>query len=218
MALHGKGDAASRFEAEALGALPPGWALLLPSGPIPRDRDGGRGGALLGDSWYLYDGDTPRFRASLDEAEAHLRRVLRAARSAAGRGAVDSRPAALLGFSQGAYLAGIAAVRNPALFRAAVLVGGRLKSEVLGPLFPGARRLRILALHGERDPSVRPGPSRESLEAARAAGLDAEFRAFDAGHEFTPGMRAAAREWLGALDARIETGRAPRGTRPAGIR
>ncbi len=206
VALHGKGDRSSRFESEALEALPPGWALLLPSGPIPRDRDAARGAASVGDSWYLYDGDTPRFRESLDRAEAHLLRSLRAARAASRRlprGArlLDTGRAAILGFSQGAYLGGIAAVRRPAVFRAAVLVGGRLKTEILGDALPAARArgLRLLGLHGEGDPSVRPGPSRESIDAARAAGLDAEFRSFDGGHEFTPGMRRAAREWLAGL-------------------
>jgi len=194
VALHGKGDRADRFEAEALDALPAGWALLLPSGPVPRDRHPAKGGVSLGDSWYLYDGDTAAFRASLDAAEAHLLRVLRAARRRA-----SLRPAALLGFSQGAYLAGVVGVRHPGIFRAVVQVAGRLKVEMLGPLFPAARGLRLLGLHGSRDVSVKPAPSRESLAVAREAGLDAEFREFDAGHEFSPEMRHAAKGWLSAL-------------------
>jgi len=194
VALHGKGDRADRFEAEALGALPAGWALLLPSGPVPRDRHPVKGGISLGDSWYLYDGDTPAFRASLDAAEAHLLRVVAAARRKARLG-----PAALLGFSQGAYLAGVVGVRHPGRFRAVVQVGGRLKVEMLGPLLAEARSVRFLGLHGARDVSVKPGPSAESMAAARAAGLDAAFREFDAGHEFTPEMRRAARAWLSGM-------------------
>ena len=190
VALHGKGDRVDRFEAEALEALPAGWALLLPSGPIPRDHTAGR---AIGDSWYLYDGDTPAFRASLDAAEAFLLDVLREVRA---RGELG--PAALLGFSQGAYLAGVVGVRHPDRFRAVVQVAGRLKVEMLGPLLPAARGVRFLGLHGSRDAAVKPGSSEESLAAARAAGLDAEFRAFDAAHEFTPAMRAAAKEWLAA--------------------
>jgi phospholipase/carboxylesterase len=194
VALHGKGDRADRFEEEAREALPPGWALLLPSGPVPRDRHPAKGGASLGDSWYLYDGDTPAFRESLDAAESHLLRVLKHIR----RHGVF-RPAALLGFSKGAYLAGVVGVRNPDRFRAVVQVAGRLKTEMLGPHLPAARGVRFLGLHGTNDAAVKPGPSAESLAAARAAGLDAEFREFDAGHEFTPDMRRAAREWLAAL-------------------
>ena len=193
VALHGKGDRADRFEEEARDALPEGWALLLPSGPVPRDRHPARGGIALGDSWYLYDGDTPAFRESLDAAEAHLLKVFAAARRRARLG-----PPALLGFSQGAYLAGIVGVRHPGKFRAVVQVGGRLKVEMLGPLLSAARGVRFLGLHGAKDLAVRPGPSAESLAAARAAGLDAEFREFDAGHEFSPEMRLAAREWLAA--------------------
>lgn len=200
VALHGKGDRAERFEAEALGALPRGWALLVPSGPIPRDRQGPGGGAA-GDSWYLYDGDTPLFRESLARAETHLLGLLSLLGSEdppAGFRGIDPARVSLLGFSQGAYLAGVAAVRHPGVFRAAVLVGGRLKHEMLGESFPAAAAagLRLLGLHGSGDAAVAPGPSRASLEAARAAGLEASFREFPGGHAFTPAQRAFARAWL----------------------
>jgi len=202
VALHGKGDRAGRFEAEAREALPRGWALLLPSGPIPRDRNG-PGGGPPGDSWYLYDGDTPLFRESLARAEAHLLGLL--ARLAAedppaGYRGPDPGRVHLLGFSQGAYLAGVAAVRRPGVFRSAVLLGGRLKHEMLSAEFPAAREagLGLLGLHGAEDRSVPPGPAERSLAAARAAGLDASFRVLPGGHAFTPAMGAAARAWLSA--------------------
>jgi len=192
VALHGKGDRLDRFRSEAEDALPGGWALLVPPATAPHSGEDDPGPG----SWYFYDGDTPRFRASLDRAVRHVVRVVAESRPGSG-----GERAALLGFSQGAYLAGVAAVRHPDIFRAAVLVGGRLKIEILGECVPEARALglRILALHGEGDELVRPGPSRESVGKAREAGLDAEFRAFDAGHRFTPEMRAAAREWLARL-------------------
>jgi predicted esterase len=198
VALHGKGDRAERFEREARRALPRGWALLVPGAPIPRDRSGGPPPSAIGGSWYLYDGDTPVFRESLARAEAFVAAAVRRARAA---GARPRGRAALLGFSQGAYLAGVLAVRRPDLFRAAVLVGGRLKVEALRREMPRARALglRLLALHGARDPAVGPGPAGASVAAARAAGLDASFEEFDAGHEFTAAMAARAREWLGAL-------------------
>jgi len=182
VALHGKGDSAARFEKEARGALPDGWALLVPEAP--------------GNSWYFYDGDTPAFRESLGRAADHVVAVLRRVRLR-GR-------AFLLGFSQGAYLAGVLAVRRPDLFAGAVLAGGRLKHEILGPDIPEARRrgLRVLALHGREDALVRPDPARASIEAVRAAGLDAEFRLLEGRHAFTPEMRREAREWL-----RNQTGR-----------
>jgi len=228
VALHGKGDRAERFAREARAALPRGWALLVPGAPIPRDRSGGPPPSAIGASWYLYDGDTPAFRESLAGAAATVVEALRRARSASRRRGRGLRPpapggAVLLGFSQGAYLAGVLAVRRPDLFRAAVLVAGRLKVEALRREIPAARArgLRLLALHGARDAAVRPGAARASVASARASGLDARFEAFDAGHEFSPAMRARAREWIGRLGApagnrsgaRPGRGRAPRSRR-----
>lgn len=198
VALHGKGDRAARFDAEARAALPRGWALLVPEAPIPRDRSGGPPPSAIGGSWYLYDGDTPAFRESLGRAQAFVVDAVRRARAASGRA---RGRAVLLGFSQGAYLAGVLAVRRPDLFRAAVLVGGRLKVEALRRDLPRARArgLRVLALHGAWDPAVKPAPAAASVAAARAAGLDASFEEFDAGHEFTSAMAARARGWLSDL-------------------
>jgi phospholipase/carboxylesterase len=200
VALHGKGDRAEVFEEEALDALPAGWALLVPSGPIPRDRSGKH---PLGDAWYLYDGDTPAFRESLIRAEGFLLDLLEHLRSGTPGShavALDFDRVALLGFSQGAYLAGTLAVRHPRSFRAAVLVAGRLKHEMLAEHFRAAKSMRLLGLHGRDDPAVLPAPSRASMEAARAAGLDAEFREIEGGHAFTPEMRAVAREWLSGTE------------------
>ncbi len=202
VALHGKGDRVERFLAEAEEALPGGWGLLVLETPVqaPGRDDPGP------DSWYFYDGDTPRFRESLDRAVAYVGKALKnlwAMEKEDGPPSprTDFGRVALLGFSQGAYLAGVTAVRHPDLFRAAVLVGGRLKIEILGEAVPEARArgLRVLALHGANDLLVKPGPSEESVGKAKALGLDAEFRSFDAGHRFTPEMRRAAREWLAAL-------------------
>ena len=203
VALHGKGDRADRFEAEALDALPRGWALLVPSAPLPRDRAGG-GDRAVGGSWYLYDGDTALFRESLARAEAHvvglLARILPEAPPPGFR-APDPARISLLGFSQGGYLAGVAAVRRPGLFRAAVVAGGRLKHEMLGGWAPGAGgggRARAPP-RGARAGAAPPAPSERSMGAAREAGLDASFRVLPGGHAFSPRMRAEARRWLSRI-------------------
>ena len=204
VALHGKGDRADRFEAEALDALPRGWALLVPSAPLPRDRAGG-GDRAVGGSWYLYDGDTALFRESLARAEAHvvglLARILPEAPPPGFR-APDPARISLLGFSQGGYLAGVAAVRRPGLFRAAVVAGGRLKHEMLADAFPAARAagLALLGLHGAEDGAVHPAPAEGPPPPRPARG---------------GGGGGVGPERVGAVK---RGGRAPRGTRPPGFR
>jgi predicted esterase len=209
VALHGKGDRIERFEAEALEALPPGWALLVPAGPIPRDggarpRPDVAGPAPISSSWYLYDGDTDVFRESVARAASYLRGVVEdviAASPTPGYAIPDASRVALLGFSQGAYLAGLAAVQDAGFYRAVVLVGGRLKVESLTAALPGAAGLAVLGLHGALDEAVRPGPSRECIEAARQAGLAADWSEHPCAHEFSPSMRKEASRWLGKVVA-----------------
>lgn len=198
VALHGKGDTMERFEEEALDALPDGWALLVPLGPIPRDGRPRPEGGGLGGSWYVYDGDTPAFRESVERASAHLRGLVAEVLTVSRPGAapLDAGRIALLGFSQGAYLAGMAALRSGGFYGAAVLVGGRLKVEALGEHLPGARGFPVLGLHGRDDLMVKPGPSRASIEAAAAAGLAARWVEVEGHHEFNAAMRAEAKRWL----------------------
>jgi predicted esterase len=98
---------------------------------------------------------------------------------------LDPRRAAILGYSQGAYLAGFVGFRNPDLFPGGVLLAsGRLKDEVPGHESLAARGLPVLIAHGEKDRFV-PG---EFAERGRAALDRAGYRAVTFAR--TPGGRS----------------------------
>lgn len=202
VALHGMGQSAERFEREAAPLLPPGATLLLPEGPHPfelRSNDAAQHGPpRRGNAWYVWTGDSDEFVRSLARVEAWLLGVIDAEIAAAG---LDARRVALVGFSQGGYLAGFVGVRNAARFRALVVASGRIKDEILADAAPAAARsgLRVLDVHGTRDEAVRPEPCRASAERLAAWGVPVDFRTYDAGHAVLrePRCRDDVREFLG---------------------
>ena len=198
LGLHGFGDDASRLAGrlEGLGSAP--YALLLPDGPFPvevRAADPPR----VGRSWYQYTGDQPAFLDALARAGSHLDRVL----EAAGRDhALDLTRVAVLGYSQGGYLAGWYALTNAKRFRGLVAISCRIKDEVLGEHLAGARGFPVLVLHGAKDGAVKLGPQEESVARLRAAEVEITLEVHDGGHglkrSLAPCIDAFVRECLGS--------------------
>ena len=203
-ALHGQGMTPRKFARVVRPAVPPRTTLVLPRAPLPfevrRQTENGvryREGA----SWYVYLGDTPEFLVEMQRAEAWLAAVHDA--GPAKDPTLDPVRTALLGFSQGGYLAGYVGLRDPERWRRLVVCGARIKHEVLedearavGGENP---HFRVLAVHGADDASVPPGPARTSAERVAAWGVPAEFRTYPGGHEVLgdAACRAAVRAFLG---------------------
>lgn len=214
VALHGMGQSAAQFADEALAVAPPATTLLVPEGPYPfeKRRPGAAGPPERGNAWYVWTGDSAAFTESMEHVGRWLLRTLEvqldavprwvAARDGASRPgfALDAARVALLGYSQGGYLAGFVALRNPRSFRALVVAAGRLKDEVLADAAPAAAAtgLRVLDVHGEHDEAVRPEPCRASAERLAALGVAVDFRTYPCGHRVLrePTAQADVRAFL----------------------
>jgi predicted esterase len=186
LALHGMGMTARAFERWLQPALERGaLSWWLPQGVFPREES-----RRIGYAWYVFDGDQGRLRESMDEARAHLLAVAGVARRAL-------RPSrlALLGFSQGAYLASYVALSRPDLFRDLVCCCGRPKAEFASDL-AAARSLRVMVMRGAGDDAVPADVVAKGVAPLREAGLEVEEHLFDAGHRLTPEMAVAAAEFL----------------------
>jgi phospholipase/carboxylesterase len=182
VALQGWGMSASSFAKDVGPLLPQGMSALIPQAPLPfelRSADGIR----QGNAWYIYTGgdDADAFLASMRRAEDWVLRLVDAVTADHG---YDAARLALLGYSQGGYLAGWTGLRHAARFRRLVVAAARIKHEVLEE---DARRaastpLRVLAVHGDADDDVAASRSRTSVEALAAWGVAAEFREYRFGH------------------------------------
>jgi predicted esterase len=168
------------------------FRFLIPRGPYPVEiRREGR----IGASWYAYDGDQERFRVELGRAEGILLDLL-------GRVEAEQRltprSRVLFGFSQGGYLGGYVAIRNPGLFDAMSILGARVKTEFLKQHLPAAAAsgFRALLCHGARDGSVPPEAALQSREALADAGIDVDLKSFDAGHSVGRSQIEAISGWL----------------------
>lgn len=192
VALHGMGQSAELLD-KVLAPLPRDrFALLIPDGPLPyeiREADGIREGR----AWYIYTGDQDAFLESADATTAWLLGLV--GRIAAAH-PVDADRLALFGYSQGGYLAGMAAIRNSDRVAALVSACSRIKSELLDRVEVG-RRFPVLVVHGERDRSLAVDRSRASAQTLREHGFDVDFREYPSGHRLTEEQIADIADFLG---------------------
>lgn len=192
VALHGMGMTAPEFAGlvDTLRKLP--CLLFVPEGVYPYEIRTGQQ-MRIGRAWYLYTGDEEAFVRSMDRTGKHLNGLVK---RVAKEHPVDADRVFLLGFSQGGYFAGYHAVRHWRLFRGAVVIGARVKHEVLAKELRKAKDLELLLLHGKKDRAVPFALAEKSHAAVKEAGLSVKFRAYDSGHSITKEELADAKRWL----------------------
>jgi phospholipase/carboxylesterase len=113
----------------------------------------------------------------------------------------------LMGFSQGAIMAAVAALSEPEKVRGAVCLSGRYPVEFQPTIAP-QERLGATALfvsHGVLDEKLPIRHGRATRDLLSGLATDFAYREFDAGHTITPEMHAAAHAWLAGRVAQIHT-------------
>ncbi|MHC4842128.1 MAG: alpha/beta hydrolase, partial [Planctomycetota bacterium] len=187
IALHGYGqneDHMRRFMSP-IADLPFIW--VYPRGVYPfemRQPEKTR----IGNAWYMYTGDQDDLRDSMLTSTKHILNVREEVIKRYGE-----RPCAVIGFSQGGYLAGVVGANHPECFMAAACVTGRLKHEFM----PESNGVKLAQFHGLDDTNVAPELSREAVEATRAKGFEVEhFEIEDTAHEITEAMADELGDWL----------------------
>jgi phospholipase/carboxylesterase len=121
---------------------------------------------------------------------------------------IDEERVYLMGFSQGAAFAGVAALLEPNLIAGAVLIGAPIPPEVLalGINRDGLADLGILLAHGIDDESVPVALVRAARDMLAELPLRLTYREYQMGHGISGECLADIRDWVNTeLDRRRAT-------------
>lgn len=192
--LHGQGQSGARHERWMGAAVPPGFAAAFPDGFHGMEQRQPGKPVRVGRAWYLYSTeDRPAFLASLDVAVDALWATIGEAIAALG---ADPGQVWLGGFSQGAYLAQVAALRRPGDVRGWIAQAGGLREDYIPGGLPDLAGRAVLLQHGTADRSIPPETAERAATLLRQRGADVTLEFVDADHRITPAMAASARAWL----------------------
>jgi predicted esterase len=193
VALHGYGSNKGWMMREARQHAPEGFAVAALQGPHqhmkePREK----GGPLrYGFGWLT------NFRPE-ESVALHQRAVLDLVEALVARGVARRERVFLMGFSQSCALNYRFAFTHRDVLCGVVGICGGLPGDWDESAAYGETRASVLHLSGTRDEFYPPERVGAYAERLRRRSTDVEARAYDAGHEFVPGMRADVRAWLAA--------------------
>lgn len=192
--LHGQGQDGARQRRWMTPAVPPTFAAAYPDGFHGLEVRRPERPVRIGRAWYHYSTeDRAAFLASLDRAVAGLWRVVDAALDTLG---ADPQRVFLAGFSQGAYLAHVAALRAPERVAGWIAQAGGLRPDYVPGGLPALQRTPVLLQHGAQDPVTSPQAARDAAALLEAAGARVTLELPDGDHRISPAMTAGARAWL----------------------
>ena len=193
VALHGYGSSKAWMMREAREHAPEGFAVAALQGPhqhLKEPREPG-GNLRYGFGWLT------NFRPE-DSIALHHRAVLSLIDALVGQRVARRELIFLMGFSQSCALNYRFAFTHRAVLRGVVGVCGGLPGDWETSGLYGETRASVLHLSGARDEFYPPARVSTYAASLRARAREVEVRAYDAGHEFVPAMRADVRAWLAA--------------------
>lgn len=144
-----------------------------------------------GASWYLYDGEQKQFIQSMEKTSEFIHQTLQNI----SKGIVYSR-LCLLGFSMGGYLAGYFAMTRAKVVNELIVVGARIKTEVLNSDWSSISHMNILAVHGKKDKLVDYKPQRNEIKRLQKKGIKADFKVIEQKHIFNKESTVPICDWL----------------------
>lgn len=152
-----------------------------------------------GFGWYLYSGKQGTFEKSLEYTSEFI------------QGVIDSiipfikvTRCTVIGYSMGAYQAGYFGFTRWKHTNELIMIGGRLKVEFFNDRnWEKRKHLNILALHGSSDEIVNGKKQKESIDFAKAKGLNASYVEVKSGHKLTSSYFTKISKWL--LEHEYET-------------
>jgi len=198
--VHGYAQDGERQQRWMHRAVPEHFAAAYPDGIHRFEvRRSGRP-PRIGHAWYFFSADRPAFLASLEESEDALWSMVD---GMAERLGADPARVWLAGFSQGAYLVNVAALRRPERVAGWISQCGNLREDYLRGAQPALDGKPVLLQYGEHDENLPEGAAEACRDLIASYGADVSLSMHDAPHAITPSMTREACEWLAAHDPAV---------------
>lgn len=196
IALHGWGASAH----DLLGLSPilhGGRAIVLcPQGPVAFQP-----GPQMptGYGWFPLSPGRPPDRTAISMSQGLIEIFID---DACERYPIDPRKLVLVGFSQGAFMAFLLALNDPARYAGLLAMSSWLPDELADEIAPQSAHelLPTLMIHGTEDPMIPIDRAYATRDALLRLKVPVAFREFPMGHEIRP---EALREIVGWLEEKV---------------
>jgi predicted esterase len=190
--LHGFNENISQFEKKCEELKQLNAYHLFIQGPYPLyDKSRKVNVSDWGRAWYLYDGNRGQFIKSLELASEFIQEIIDKMLPH-----IDANRLAVIGYSMGGYLAAYFALTRWKHVNDLVVSGCRIKTEVLNDNFSNIQHLNILAVHGEKDESVKAEPQKREIELLKKKGINALFKITTGSHAMDSSQIETILSWL----------------------
>lgn len=175
-------------------SCPADAAVLAPNGPFPLPERKEDGSYRAGFSWYFYDPVKDVYFIDMRVAIELLTGLVREL-------GFEDLPKRVVGFSQGGYLAGLAALELKNVVQVVAVAASHLPEEIEEALRSKERSwpqgMRMDSVHGAKDDVVSIEEARQAHEKLAARGVLGRFVVLaDEGHRLSPAVRSAVSELL----------------------
>jgi len=190
--LHGFGENIDLFKKRCDSLLNLKAYHLFIQGPYPiYDRSRKKNVSEWGRAWYLYDGNQGQFIKSLELASEFIQGIIDKLLPV-----VQVNRIGVMGYSMGGYLAGYFALTRWKHVNDLVVIGARIKTEILNESFENIQHMNIAAFHGENDDKVQSGPQANEIEMLKENGVKAELNLLNENHSFSEVYLNQIFKWL----------------------
>jgi predicted esterase len=188
--LHGKAQNVPVFERQVKSLMKLNAYHLFIQGPYA-DFESTNMKERWGYNWYLYNGRQGSFIKSLEYTAEFIQEIIDHIIQF-----IDVERLCVLGYSMGGYMAGYFGTSRWKHTNEIIIIGGRVKTELLTHKWKNLTHQRILAIHGKNDNLVSPEAQKEEIEKMIQKKVKAEFIEINEGHALKPAHIKVAYDWL----------------------
>ncbi len=188
--LHGRGQNIPIFERQMKSMLPFRAYHLFIQAPYP-DSETTKNREKWGYSWYLYNGRQGSFIKSMEYTAEFIQEIIDHVIPF-----IKANRLCILGYSMGGYQAAYFGTTRWKHTNEIIVIGGRIKTELLGHKWDKLRHQNILAVHGLKDEVVEFERQKAEIETMKKKDIKASLVGVNEGHTLSSKFVREAQKWL----------------------